>query len=91
MYNLRYLFEKVKKEINFILNETRGRKPKAKPGRKLKDKDAMQTVLMLMLATLKGWNLSQVHRKVTYYFSPIYRKMLGLSLNYLRIVNILYK
>ena len=80
MYNLNYLFEKVKKEINEILNETRGRKAKANVGRNLKDKNAIQTVLMLLLATLKGWNLSQVHRKVTSYFSPVYRKMLGLKL-----------
>ncbi|MFQ6044254.1 MAG: hypothetical protein ACE5PV_25655, partial [Candidatus Poribacteria bacterium] len=81
MDSLKYLLEKVKKEINKVLNETRGKKVKAKPGRSLSDKDAMQTVLILLLATLKGWSLRKVHRKLTSYLSPRYRKLLGMKLS----------
>lgn len=59
--------------------ETRGRPATRKRGRPLSDRHALQTVLMLLLGTLKGWSLKQLQERVSHYQDPRWRPLCGIA------------
>lgn len=79
MSNLERLFEKVKGVMEAALSEKRGRPEKHKPGRPLADHHAAQTVIMLLLGTLKGWSLLQLQQRLSVYHDPQWRRVCGVS------------
>lgn len=79
MSNLGQLFKKVNEVLEEALAEKRGRKSKRKRGRPLSDRKAAQTVIMLLLGTLKGWSLKKLHQRLSEYHNPYWRKLCGVS------------
>ena len=71
MDSLDYLFEKVNQVVEEAKEEKRGRPKKRKQGgQPLSDKKAIETVLMDLLGTVKGWGLRELHRKLTTFRQP---------------------
>jgi len=80
MSSLDKLLEKVKQVMEEALAEKAERSEKRKRGRPLSDRQAAQTVIMLLLGTLKGWSLLQLQERLSEYHDPRWRRLCGLPL-----------
>jgi hypothetical protein len=60
--------------------ENRGRPRRKNKGHPFPDETAIQTALIVLLATLKGWNISQTHRNLTDR-NAIWRHIIGVRLS----------
>lgn len=79
MSSLDHLFQRVKSVVKEAMDEKRGRPRKPKQGgQPLSDEAAVQTVLMLLLATLKGWSWRILHQRLTAYHQPRWRCLCGI-------------
>jgi len=79
MSSLVHLFRRVKSVVREAMAENRGRPPKrSKGGQPLSNQAAVQTVLMLLLATLKGWSWATLHRQLTLYHHPCWRDLVSI-------------
>jgi hypothetical protein len=81
MSSLDQLFAKVKQVMEEALQEKRGRPKKWRRGRPLPDRRAVQTVIMLLLGTLKGWSLQKLQERLSAYHDPQWRRLCGLPLS----------
>lgn len=82
MNSLDHLFQRVKSVVSNAMAENRGRPQKrSQGGQPLNDQAAAQTVLMLLLATLKGWSWGILHRQLTAYRHPRWRRLLDTRLS----------
>lgn len=81
MSSLDRLFEKVKQVMEEALAEKRGRLEKRRRGRPLSDRQAAQTVILLLLGTLKGWSLLQLQERLSEYHNPRWRRLCGVPLS----------
>ena len=79
MYRLQQLFSDIKKIVNEALEENRGRPKEAKPGGRIPDQVAAQTVIIKLLASIKDWSINFVHKKLTYYPDTTWRKLCGIK------------
>lgn len=80
MDRLHQLFRNIKTIISEINKENRGRPKSRSRGRPFTEKTAIQTILIMLLATIKGWNISQTHRNLTC-SDPTWRNMIGIPLS----------
>lgn len=80
MDKLRQLFADIKNLFSEAKNENRGRPKEKTRGRPFSDEKAIQTALMVLLATLKGWTIRQTHGNLTGR-DPVWRRLLGIRLS----------
>jgi hypothetical protein len=80
MDRLHQLFANIKSLFPEAKNENRGRPKEKTRGRPFSDETAIQTALIVLLATLKGWTIRQTHRNLTCR-EPIWRRLLGIRLS----------
>lgn len=82
MSSLDHLFRRVKSVVTEALSEKRGCPKQPRPGgQPLGDGVCVQTVLMLLLATLKGWSWATLHRQLTAYHDPTWGELIGIPLS----------
>jgi hypothetical protein len=80
MDRLHQLFANIKTLFAQAKNENRGRPRKKTRGRPFSDEMAIQTALIVLLATLKGWKIRQTHSNLTGR-DPTWRRLLGIQLS----------
>lgn len=80
MDKLRQLFTDIKNLFSEAKDENRGRPREKTRGRPFSDEKAIQTALMVLLATLIGWTIRQTHRNLTGR-DPVWRRLLGIRLS----------
>lgn len=80
MDKLHQLFANIKSLFSEAKNENRGRPKEKTRGHPFSDVVAIQTALIVLLATLKGWTIRQTHRNLTGR-EPIWRRLLGIRLS----------
>jgi hypothetical protein len=78
MYRLQKLFSDVKKIVQQALDEKRGRPKKRKPGGQISDRVATQTVMIKLLAAIKGWSINFVHKQLANYRDSTWRQLCGI-------------
>ena len=79
MDRLRQPFSDIKSLISEAKDEKRGRPRKKTRGHPFSDVVAVQTALVMLLATLKGWKIRQTHRDLTGR-DATWRHLLGIRL-----------
>lgn len=80
MNRLHQLFDNINTLIEQAKQENRGRPKRKNKGHPFPDDSAIQTTLIVLLATLKGWNISQTHRNLTD-TNAIWRHIIGVRLS----------
>lgn len=80
MDRLHQLFDNIKTLLSEAKNENRGRPKQKTRGHPFSDEVAIQTVLIVLVAVLKGWTIRQTHRNLTGR-DPTWRHLLGIRLS----------